>query len=658
MGRTQGLQAMATSGGTMRKKVLVRGPCLSQSGYGEHARMVLRSLRSREDLFDIYIIPTSWGHTGWISDSSEFRNWMDTQILKTQNHLQQKLPFDIAVQVTIPGEFEKLALVNIGVTAGIESTKMSPEWIQKSNLMDKVITISKHSKWSFENTTWPAQDQNGNPVDLRLTVPVDVVGYPVRDIEIDQNFKLNLDTDFNYLAVGQWGPRKNIENMVRWWLEECWDQTVGLVLKTSFRRNNIMDREFIKGRLDALISSVELDQDERQCKVYLLHGDLAEPEMQALYAKMDCMITATHGEGFGLPLFEFAQHGKPIIAPDWSGHLDFLVNKKKKPGFMPVKYDIQPVQKNAVVPNTLIPESMWCYPQEGSFKQRLRQVRKSDKWLQRAKDHVSYIEQEFSEDKISKLFCEAVLGRKLVTVSTEDLPKVSIITSVYDGDEYIRPFLEDITRQSIFEDKCELILINANSPGNEEEVIQEYLEKYPDNIVYKRLEEDPGIYGVWNIGVEISTGEYLTNANLDDRKAINSLEMHAKELYVDDDVDLVYADMLITGKPNETFENNSSEGRRYNFPPFSLNNLKITNMPHAAPMWRKSYHDRYGKFDARYRSAGDWEMWLRGASQGSTFRKIDSILGLYYYNPTGISTNPDNSDSKKQEEAEVFQKYQ
>ena len=65
MGRTQGLQAMAASGGTMRKKVLVRGPCLSQSGYGEHARMVLRSLRSREDLFDIYIIPTSWGHTGW-----------------------------------------------------------------------------------------------------------------------------------------------------------------------------------------------------------------------------------------------------------------------------------------------------------------------------------------------------------------------------------------------------------------------------------------------------------------------------------------------------------------------------------------------------------------------------------------------------------------
>ncbi len=394
----------------MRKKVLVRGPCLSQSGYGEHARMVLRALRSREDLFDIYIIPVSWGHTGWISEASEFRQWMDSLILKTQGYLQNKLPFDVSLQVTIPGEFEKLAPINIGVTAGIESTKMSPDWIQRSNLMDKIITISNHAKWSFENTTWQGQDQNGNPATLKLETPVQVVGYPVRNIKMDENFEIELSTDFNYLAVGQWGPRKNMENMIKWWLEECWDQPVGLVLKTSFRRNNIMDREFTKTRLNNLINSVQLDQEERQCKIYLLHGDLTEAEMQSLYTKTDCMITTTHGEGFGLPLFEFALHGKPVIAPDWSGHLDFLVNDKKKPGFMPVKYEIQPISKNAVVPNTLIPESMWCYPQEGSFKQRLRQVRKSKKWLERSQKHVEYIEKTFAKEEINKKFVDCVFG--------------------------------------------------------------------------------------------------------------------------------------------------------------------------------------------------------------------------------------------------------
>ena len=80
-------------------------------------------------------------------------------------------------------------------------------------------------------------------------------------------------------------------------------------------------------------------------------------------------------------------------------------------------------------------------------------------------------------------------------------------------------------------------------------------------------------------------------------------------------------------------------------------------MPHASPMWRKSYHEKYGYFDDKYRSAGDWEMWLRGASQGSVFKKIHDVLGLYYFNPTGISTNPDNFDWKKEEEKEVFEKY-
>ncbi len=392
----------------MRKTVLVRGPCLSQSGYGEHARMVLRALRTREDIFDIHIIPVGWGHTGWISETNEFRQWIDAQIIKTQGYIQRKIPFDVSIQVAIPGEFEKLAAVNIGVTAGIETTKMSPDWIQKSNMMDQIITISNHAKWSYENTVWQGQDQAGNPVNLKLAAPVDIVGYPVRNIEQDGDFTLDLETDYNYLSVGQWGSRKNMNSLVKWWLEECWDQPVGLILKTSFRRNNIMDRYFTISRLESIIKSVDLDQDERECKIYLVHGDLSEAEMQSLYAKADCMVTTTHGEGFGLPLFEFALHGKPIIAPEWSGHLDFLINDKKKPGFMPVRYDIRPIDKTAVVKDILIEDSMWCYPQEASFKQRLRQVRKSDKWLKRAQAHTEYIQKNFSEDVVNNKFVDIV----------------------------------------------------------------------------------------------------------------------------------------------------------------------------------------------------------------------------------------------------------
>ena len=45
----------------MRQKVIVKGPALSQSGYGEQTRFALRALKSREDLFDIFLINIGWG---------------------------------------------------------------------------------------------------------------------------------------------------------------------------------------------------------------------------------------------------------------------------------------------------------------------------------------------------------------------------------------------------------------------------------------------------------------------------------------------------------------------------------------------------------------------------------------------------------------------
>jgi len=343
--------------------------------------------------------------------------------------------------------------------------------------------------------------------------------------------------------------------------------------------------------------------------------------------------------------------------------MDFICKPNKKgkhvPRVLRVDYDLQPVQEQAVWNGVIRADSMWAYAREQSYKRALKDaVEKRDHWKKEAKVLQKYILESFTTQKMYNKFLEGMTGETIQQVDVSELPKISLITSVYNGDEFIRPFLEDVVNQSVFENNVELILINANSPGNEEPVIKEYLEKYPNNIVYKKLEEDPGIYGVWTMGAKMATGDYLTNANLDDRKAVDSLERHAVELHLNPDVDLVYADMFITDVPNETFANNTSNNRKYNFPEYTFENLKMVNMPHAAPMWRKEYHDKYGYFDDKYRSAGDWECWLRGAAQGSKFKKINKPLGLYYFNPEGISTNPENFSWKRKEEQEVYEKYE
>ena len=115
-----------------RKKILVKGPVLTRSGYGEQARFALRALRSRPDLFDIFIQPIIWGQTSWLHEYDEERLWMDRKIEDTVHHINDGQAFDLSLQVTIPYEWEILAMENVGVTAGIETTKVPHSWLRKT----------------------------------------------------------------------------------------------------------------------------------------------------------------------------------------------------------------------------------------------------------------------------------------------------------------------------------------------------------------------------------------------------------------------------------------------------------------------------------------------------------------------------------------------
>ena len=177
------------------KKVFVKGPFLTQSGYGHHARTVLRALRTREDLFDIYLYPITWGKTSWLWEDSEERKWIDSLLEKTiafTTESNNEPQYDVSVQVTIPNEWENLAETNIGVTAGIETTQIAPQWIEKSFIMDKILTISQHSVDGFVNTVYEATNsQNEQKFKFKCEKPVECIHYPIRNIEA-KKIDLNL----------------------------------------------------------------------------------------------------------------------------------------------------------------------------------------------------------------------------------------------------------------------------------------------------------------------------------------------------------------------------------------------------------------------------------------------------------------------------------
>jgi GT2 family glycosyltransferase len=222
-----------------------------------------------------------------------------------------------------------------------------------------------------------------------------------------------------------------------------------------------------------------------------------------------------------------------------------------------------------------------------------------------------------------------------------DTPIVSIITSLYDGDKYIYNFLKNITSQSIFQ-KCELIIIDANSPGTESKVIQSFQKDY-DNIFYDRLESDPGIYGAWNIAIKKSRGKYITNANLDDLRLNNHIEKCIEVLEKNNQIDLVSTGVYVVDE-NSNFDFNKLEKYETWFTGnsvptyYNLNDMLIfkdkfwesRNPPHNAPVWRKNLHSRFGFFnEGKFKYAADFEFWLRCLNGESIAMHLNIPLAVY-----------------------------
>ena len=132
--------------------LLVTAPVQTRSGYGAHARDIVRSLIDI-DKFDIKIFPVRWGNTSW--DALDKNDPNDKKILDlclSQPNLDRQP--DIHIHIVVPNEFQPIGKYNIGITAGIETTACPVDWIQGLNRMDMNIVPSVHAKDIFNSVVF------------------------------------------------------------------------------------------------------------------------------------------------------------------------------------------------------------------------------------------------------------------------------------------------------------------------------------------------------------------------------------------------------------------------------------------------------------------------------------------------------------------------
>jgi len=328
-----------------RPKCVVRAPVATRSGYGEMSRDIVRHL-IEYDKYDVEIHSINWGETPM--NALDENEPMDKMILDRIRPEQFQSQPDLYVSISVPTEFRPVGRYNIGITAGIETTQASPEWVQAMNQMDVAFVISNHAKNVFENSKYEARDQNQNVVGMiQCEKPIEVLNNCVdtyiykktNELDLQKTIKdtfKDIPEKFNYLFVGHWlrgdmgQDRKNVGLLVNVFCQIFkkteFTEKPALILKTSGAGYSLLDREQILDKIRRIKESIPLEPGECFPNVYLLHGDLTEKEMASLYnhPKVKVHVSFTKGEGFGRPLLEASLSGKPVIAPGWSGHLDFL----------------------------------------------------------------------------------------------------------------------------------------------------------------------------------------------------------------------------------------------------------------------------------------------------------------------------------------------
>ena len=358
--------------------MLICAPVSSRSGYGDHSRDLVWSF-IEHGKYDIKILDVRWGECP--------RNALDKNNSKDKQILDLMLPSfklnnqpDIYVDIRIPNEFEQYGKFNIGITAGVETDIISPEWIEGCNKMDLVIVPSEHSKQGIVNTIYDKmqnlpdgkQQKTG---EHRVTKPVEVlfegvdtdVYKKLNNDEIDSNFfdyiNDSIIEDFSFLFVGQWGngnfgeDRKDISRLIKVFYEAFANKKKqpALILKTNGATFSVLDKEKCLDKIKEIKSN--FPSNFKLPNVYLLHGDLSKQEMNYLYnhPKIKSMVSFTHGEGFGRPLLEATMTGLPVMVSGWSGQLDFL----DKNNSILLSGSLIDIPKSAIWKPILVESSKW-----------------------------------------------------------------------------------------------------------------------------------------------------------------------------------------------------------------------------------------------------------------------------------------------------------
>jgi glycosyltransferase involved in cell wall biosynthesis len=220
------------------------------------------------------------------------------------------------------------------------------------------------------------------------------------------------------------------------------------------------------------------------------------------------------------------------------------------------------------------------------------------------------------------------------------MKKVSILIPAYNAAQYLPQALDSVLAQT-FKD-FEIILIDDGSKDNTRAIVEEFQKQCPDKIRYI-YQENQGLSGARNAGLQQAKGEFIALLDADDMWCPERLEFGIKAIEADPSIGLVHANITRISTAGE-FLSTPRRDKRF-LSGFIFEHLFLRKADIACPtvLFRRSCCDSVGMFDSKlgYLGCEDRDLWLRIAKSYKIVY-IDKVLARYRVRRDGMSHNVGN----------------
>ena len=207
----------------------------------------------------------------------------------------------------------------------------------------------------------------------------------------------------------------------------------------------------------------------------------------------------------------------------------------------------------------------------------------------------------------------------------DNIPTVSVIIPVYNGERHLAETIESVIAQKNV--NWELIAVNDGSPDSSLSILEEYRKRMPDRIKVITV-KNGGVSRARNTAVAAARGTYIAFLDQDDLWAPEKLQLQVEMFTLDKKLGLSFTNATVIDEKGSILRENvltyGEENRGNVFEHLLFENF----IGISSVMLKRDVFVKSGRFDPRFSLAEDYDFLLK-VTQNTPVDYIDKPLLLY-----------------------------